>query len=116
LTPWTPELAELWQPLISTTRPLAIAFGDPLFVQFENRALYRELSKENGDDLLNSSHFQAVDQALGGLSTRPVHYYAAVGEVSAAFQLGQRLGPYQKNVSVIRASQLQWQQLAASNV
>jgi hypothetical protein len=114
--PWNSALTELWQPLISNTHPLAIAVGDPLFLQFENRALYRELSKETADDLLNSSRFQAVDQALGGLATRPVHYYAAVGEVSAAFLLGQRLGPYQKNMSVVRTSQLQWQQLAASNV
>jgi hypothetical protein len=115
-SPWTPELTELWQPLINSTRPLVIAVGDPLFVQFENRALYRELSKEKADDLLNSSNFDAVNKALGGLASRPVHYYAAVGDVSAAFLLGQRLGPYQKNMSVVRSSQLQWQQLAASHV
>ncbi len=113
---WTPELSELWQPLIDTTRPLAIAVGDPLFLQFENRALYRELSKETADDLANSPRFQTLDKALGGLASRPVHYYAAVGEVSSAFLLGQRLGPHQKNMSVIRSSQLQWQQLAAQNV
>lgn len=113
---WTPELTELWQPFIGSSRPLAIAVGDPLFLQFENRALYRELSKEKPDDLMNSPHFRAVDEALGGLATRPVHYYSAVGEVTAAFQLGQRLGPYQKNMFVVRSSQLQWDQLAASNV
>jgi len=114
--PWSPELTELWQPLIGSSRPLAIAVGDPLFLQFENRALYRELSKEKADDLMNSPHFRAVNEALGGLATRPVHYYSAVGEVTAAFLLGQRLGPYQKNMSVVRSSQLQWDQLAASNV
>jgi hypothetical protein len=114
--PWTRELTELWQPLINNAHPLAIAVGDPLFVQFENRALYRELSKERLDDLLNSTRFGAVNKALGGLTTRPVHYYAAVGEVTAAFLLGQRLGPHQKNMSVVRSSQLQWPQLAASNV
>jgi len=115
-TPWSPELTELWQPLVGSPRPLSIAVGDPLFLQFENRALYRELSKEKAEDLLNSPHFESVDKALGGLATRPVHYYAAVGEVGAAFVLGQRLGPYQRNMSVVRSSQLQWQQLADSNV
>lgn len=43
-------------------------------------------------------------------------YYAAVGDVSAAFLLGQRLGPHHPAMSVIRSSQLQWQQLADANV
>jgi hypothetical protein len=114
--PWTPELTELWRPLINSTRPLIVAVGDPLFMQFENKALYRDLSTEKPDDLMKSPHFDAVSKALGGLATRPVHYYAAVGDVSAAFLLGQRLGPYQKNVSMVRSSQLLWQQLANSNV
>jgi len=45
-----------------------------------------------------------------------VHYYAAVGDVSAAFLLGQRLGPHQPGMSIVRSSSWQWQQLADANV
>ena len=45
-----------------------------------------------------------------------MHYYAAVGDVTAAFLLGQRLGPHHPGMSVVRSSQLQWQQLADANV
>lgn len=113
---WSPELAELWGPFVSTGRPLLIAVGNPLFLQFENKALYRDLSVENADDLLKSPNLAAIRQALGNQETRPVHYYAAVGDVSAAFLLGQRLGPHQPGVSIVRSSQLQWQQLADANV
>jgi len=39
-----------------------------------------------------------------------------VGDVSAMFLLGQRLGPHHPGMSVVRSSQLQWQQLADDNV
>jgi hypothetical protein len=113
---WSPELAELWGPFIHTGRPLLIAVGNPLFLQFENKAIYRDLSVENAEDLLKSPHMEALKQALGSPTSRPIHYYAAVGDVSAAFLLGQRLGPRQPAMSIVRSSQLQWQQLADSNV
>ena len=113
---WSPELTELWRDFLETGRPLIVAVGNPLFLQFENKALYRDLSVEKPEDLLKSPQFGAVRRALGGQESRPVHYYAAVGDVSAAFRLGQRLGPYQPRMSVVRSSQLQWQQLADSNV
>jgi hypothetical protein len=113
---WSPELAELWRPFLHSGRPLIVAVGNPLFLQFENKALFRDLSMEKPEDLLKSPRFGAVSKALGNPESRPVHYYAAVGDVSAAFQLGQRLGPYQPRMSVVRSSQLQWQQLADANV
>jgi hypothetical protein len=113
---WSPELAELWRPFVNTGRPLIVAVGNPLFFQFENKALYRDLSTEKPEDLLKSPQFLAVSKALASKESRAVHYYAGVGDVSAAFFLGQRLGPYQPRMSVVRSSQLQWQQLADSNV
>lgn len=113
---WTPELAELWRPFVNSGRPLIIAVGNPLFLQFENKALYRDLSSENAEDMMKSPHFEALRNSLGSGETRPVHYYAAVGDVTAAFDLGARLAPQQAAMSIQRSSQLQWQQLADSNV
>lgn len=113
---WSPELAELWRPFLNAGRPLIVAVGNPLFLQFENKALYRDLSIEKPEDMLKSPQFAAVGKALGSRESRPVHYYAAVGDVSAAFLLGQRLGPQHPGISVVRSSQLQWQHLAGANV
>lgn len=115
-SPWTPELTELWRPFVISGRPLLIAVGNPLFLQFANKALYRDLSIEKAEDLLKSPQLDAVSKALGSQQSRAVHYYAAVGDVSAAFLLGQRLGPHQPGMSIVRSSQLQWQQLADANV
>ncbi len=113
---WTPELAELWRPFVNSGRPLVIAVGNPMFLQFENKAVYRDLSVERSEDLMKSPQFDALSKVLGSQTARPVHYYAAVGDVSAAFDLGQRLGPEQAGMSIVRSSQLQWQQLADANV
>ncbi|MBV8905249.1 MAG: hypothetical protein JOZ22_16595 [Acidobacteriia bacterium] len=90
--------------------------GSPLFLQFENKALYRDLSVENSQDLLKSPNVGAIAQLLGSRETRPVHYYAAVGDVGAALLLGQKLGPQQPGMSFIPSNHLQWQQLAGANV
>ena len=113
---WSPELEEFWGPFLHTSHALLIAVGNPLFLQFENKALYRDLSIENVDALTKSPRFDAIQKAIGTPESRPVHYYAAVGEVNSAFLLGQRLGAHQPNMSVVRSSQLQWQQLADANV
>jgi len=113
---WSPELAELWGPFLNSSRPLIIAVGNPLFLEFENKILYRDLSIEKPEDLMSSAQLAGVRKSLGNPESRLVHYYAAVGDVSAAFQLGQRLGPQQSNISIVRSSQLQWQQLADANV
>ena len=112
---WSADLEELWQPFFSP-RPLVLVVGNPLFLQFDNKALYRDLSIEKWDDLLKSPRLSAVNKALGSRESRPVYYYAAVGDVSAVFLLGQRLGPRQPNMSVVRSSQLGWQQMADANV
>src|SRR5258708_2970373 len=113
---WSPDIEELWRPFLNTGRPLIIVVGNPLFLQFENKALYRDLSIEKPDDLLKSPQFGAVSKALGSRESRPVHYYAAVGDVNAMFLLGQRLGPHHPGMSVVRSSQLKLQQLALSHV
>ena len=112
----SPELAELWRPFLASGHPLLIAVGNPLFLQFENKALFRDLSTEKPEDLLKSPQLDAMSKALGSRETRPVHYYAAVGDLTAAFLLGRRLGAYQPAMSIVRSSQLQWQQLADANV
>ncbi len=115
-SPWSSDLDQLWSPFVHSARPLVISVGNPLFLQFKNKTIYRDPSIEKWDDLLLSPSFAAVSKALGNPETKQVNYYAAVGEVNAAFLLGQRLGPRQPGISLFRSSQFSWQQMADSNV
>ncbi len=113
---WSPDLEAIWQPLINSPKPLLIAVGDPLFAQFENKTLFRDPAIDKWDDLKKSPQVTAMAQATGAGTSQPVHYYSAVGEVSAAFLLGRRLGPRQPLLSLVRSSQMLWQQMADANV
>jgi hypothetical protein len=115
-SPWTPELAELWRPFVKSPKPLLISVGDPLFLQFRNKVIYRDPAIEKWEDLVKSPNLEALKRTLEAPESRPVHYYAAVGDVNAAFLLGQRLGPHQPGMSLFRSSQLLWQQMADANV
>lgn len=108
---WSTDLDELWRPFLTAGKQLVVSVGDPLFVQFEDKTLFRDPAVDNWEDLRQSVR---VKSTAG--ESRPVHYYAAIGEVHAAFLLGQRLAPRQPSISIVQASQLLWQQMAASNV
>ncbi len=113
---WSAALTELWEPFLRTDRPLVIAVGNPLFLQFENKILYRDPAIDKWEDLVQSSNLAAVRGAMGNPDSRPAYYYAAIGEVNAAYFLGSRLGSRIPSMSLVRSSQLQWQQMADSNV
>lgn len=113
---WSSDLEAIWQPLINSPKPLLLAVGDPLFVQFENKTLFRDPSIDKWEDLQKSPQVTALAQATGAGTSQPVHYYSAVGDVSAAFLLGRRLGSRQPLFSLVRSSQMLWQQMADANV
>jgi hypothetical protein len=113
---WTPELSELWKPFLATNRPLIVSVAAPLFVGFEGAGLYRDRSLNRWEDVQASAKIGAIRKALGNPAMAPRYYYAGMGDVSAAFQLGKLLTLSPMNVSVARSSQVSWQQLADNNV
>ena len=113
---WTPELNELWKPFLTPNRPLVVVVGSPLFVGFQGAGLYRDLSLNRWEDVLKSARIQAMRKALNNPEIVAREYYAGIGEVAAAFQLGKLLTANPVNVSLVRSSQVSWQQLADNNV
>jgi hypothetical protein len=117
-TRWTPELEELWRPFIATSRPTIVAFQDPLFVELErgSEIYYRDKSTHDWSQALNSPGIIALRKTFKNSSMQPSRYYTSFGEVNAAFLIGRLLGARESNISVVRNSQLSWQQLADNNV
>jgi hypothetical protein len=117
----TPELEALWRPFVSSARPLIIAFSDPVFVRFQREGnpdvLFRQRNFSGWEDVLGSPEFSALSRSLGRPTAKPSFDYAPRGELIATFALSQFLAPRRSSdVSVIRVSQLSWQQFADNDV
>ncbi len=113
---WTPELQELWRPLLSTNRPLVISVGAPLFVGLQGGGSYRDLSLNRWEDVAKSPKIGAIQRALKSPLILPRYYYTGVGTSTAMFQLGKLLAPTDARISIASSSQITWQQLADNNV
>lgn len=112
----TPELEDLWRPVLKSQLPLIVSIADPPFVQFEGFGAYRDLTLNRWDDIVRSPAVIAIRKALNNAALQPNLYYAPIGEVSASFLIGKLLGPQVPALSLLRASELSFQQLANNNV
>ncbi len=115
---WNSELQELWGPFMDSRQPLILAIEDPLFVELNSEPgiYYRDKSLNQWKDVVGSPAVAALRGALKNPDLQPSRYYTAYGEVEASFLLGKLLGPREQNFSVVKTSQLSWQQLADNNV
>jgi hypothetical protein len=113
---WTPGLEQLWEPFLASQRPVILAIEDPPFVQFAGYGVYREMNLNSWADIEKSARIGEIRKLLGNPEIAPSHYYAPVGELSAAFLLGRFLGPRVPAFSLSVVRDLSWQQLASHNV
>jgi hypothetical protein len=117
---WTPELQTLWQPFTDNGRPLLVVYNDPVFVAFPGpngiAAYFRERSLRTWADVERLPEIQTLQRALGNPPIEPSFFYVSRGEVQGAFLLGKLFGSRQMQVSLVRLSQLSWEQLSDNNV
>jgi hypothetical protein len=115
---WTSNLQDLWGPFVDSQRPLILAIEDPLFVELKSDPgiYYRDKSLNQWKDVVSSPSVAALRAAVKDADIQPSRYYTAYGEVEVSFLLGKLLGPRVQNLSVVKTSQLSWQQLADNNV
>jgi hypothetical protein len=115
---WTSDLQELWGPFVDSKQPLILAIEDPLFVELRSAPgiYYRDRSLNQWKDVVGSPAVASLRGALKKADIQPSRYYTAFGEVRVSFLLGKLLGPREQNFSILKTSQLSWQQLADNNV
>jgi hypothetical protein len=115
---WSTQLQELWGPYVDSKQPLILAIEDPLFVELKSEpgVYFRDRSLNRWKDVVGSPAVAALQGSLKAANIQPSRYYTAYGEVDVAFLLGKLLGLRERNFSVLKTSQLSWQQLADNNV
>ena len=117
---WTPELETLWQSFTGNGRPMLVVHNDPIFVAFPGPngigAYFRERSLRTWADAGRLPEIKALQRALGSPRIEPNFFYVSRGEVQGTFLLGKLFGSRQMQVSLVRLSQLSWEQLSDNNV
>jgi hypothetical protein len=116
VVPWTPEIQQLWDPILSSNRPLVVCIATPLSVLIPGFGIVREFSVNDWEDVPKSKGIDALKQALHAPTVQPTFGYTGVGTASAALLLGQFLGARQKSLVVTRANLLSLPELMEENV
>lgn len=115
---WTPEIQALWHPFFDNSRPLIVGIEDPLFMELQagDGFYYRDRAVDDWAKLPETGAAQGLRKLLNNPTVEPSHYYTTLGEVSAAFLVGKLSATRRQNVSLVRASELSWRQLADNNI
>ena len=113
---WTPELKELWEPFITSNRPTILSVGSPLFINLQGIGSFRDLALNKWDDVVASPHIQSMRKAFGNPVIAPRYIYTGVGEMTSAFQLGKLLDVGPMKISLMRSSEISWQQMVDDNI
>jgi len=114
--PWTPEIKQLWEPILSSSRPLVVCIATPLSVLIPGYGFVREFAVNDWEDVPKSKGIAALKEALHAQTVQPTFGYTGVGTASAALLLGQFLGARQKSLVVTRANLLSLPELMEENV
>src|SRR5262249_51995682 len=59
LAPWTPEIQQLWDPILSSNRPLVVCIATPLSVMIPGFGFVREFDVNDWDDVAKSKGIAA---------------------------------------------------------
>lgn len=112
------ELETLWGPFLNQKLPLILSIEDPLFAEIRSNpgVYFRDRSMNEWSDVVSSAALNKLTGALNQSEMRPSRYYTAFGEAEASFLLGGLLKTPERALSIVRTSQLSWQQLADNNV
>jgi hypothetical protein len=112
---WTPELQEIWEPFLSSNRPLLACLGTPLFLRIGGTGFFRSGSLHDWQDAQQSAELEGLRQKFPGRLIEPMHSFTGVGEAGAAFHLARALAAKRPDIQFARSNALSWEDIAGSN-
>ena len=113
---WNSEIQALWQPFVSTDRPLLIVIGTPPFADVSSFGVYGDRTARNWDELMNSPITASIRKIYKDDLIQPYFFFTGIAEAEASFQLGKMLGLRVPHISLARSSEISWEQFADNNV
>jgi hypothetical protein len=113
---WTPELQQLWAPLLSSNRRLMVCLSTPLFIRVPGFGFVRQSSSNDWSDGSDSRNLSSLNEALHVSGAEPTYGFTGVGTASGAFLLGQFLAQRKQDVLLTRSDLISMPEIAMDNV
>jgi hypothetical protein len=111
----TPELQELWKPLISGTRPLLIAFETRLFAEV-GPVVVRDPQVESILDVESSRPIMQIKQLFNVSQVYEARRYSDFSVANAVFSMAQLLAQTGISASALRSTDLTEDDIHADNL
>ncbi len=112
--PWTPEMEEFWQPILTSHRPIVVALGTPLFVKVSDY-FFRDPTVNTAESASRSESVKKLSRLLDAPNS-VVFPYTGVGEAAGVFGLTRLLALAGRDVSLEVSRNLNWEEIARNNV
>ena len=113
---WTPELQQLWAPLLSSNRRLMVCLSTPLFIRVPGFGFVRQSSSNDWSDGSDEKSLSSLNEALHVSGAEPTYGFTGVGTASGAFLLGQFLAQRKQDVMLTRSDAISMPEIAMDNV
>jgi hypothetical protein len=113
---WTPDLQQLWAPILSSNRRLMVCLSAPLFIHVPGFGFVRESTSNNWSSDSDLQSISSLQEALHVSGAEPTYAFTGVGSATGAFLLGQFLAQRQKDVLLTRSDLISLPEIAMDNV
>jgi len=113
---WTPELQQLWAPLLSSNRRLMVCLSTPLFIRVPGFGFVRESNSNDWSEGSDADHLASLKESLHVSGAEPTYGFTGVGTASGAFLLGQFLAQHKQDVLLTRSDLISLPEIAMDNV
>ncbi len=113
---WTPELQQLWSPILSSNRRLMVCLSTPLFIRVPGFGFVRELPSNGWNNDSDLKSISSLEESLHVSGAEPTYGFTGVGTASGAFLLGQFLAQHQQDVLLTRSDLISLPEIAMDNV
>ena len=113
---WTPEIQQLWGPILASDRPLVVCIAARLMVRVPGVGFVRDPSLDEWSELSKAKGIETLKEKMGAPAVYPSYGFSSIGTASGAFLLGKFLAPHRDSVVLLRSDQLSWPEITENNV
>jgi hypothetical protein len=112
---WTPELEEIWKPLIDSKAPVLVSFQTRLFFHVGGVNV-RDWKVDTIGAVESSPALMRIKQLFNAPQLYENRDYVDFGSANAVFQLSKLLATRKQNIFAKRSTDVTWDDLKANNV